>query len=107
MDLSNSNGEFGAKAFEKYNAIKELYDLIKLKLPLTPQEHKNWQSITHTFFDKVYTGKVDKSLLKLFELKRCKVCGNIKPYISFYNSMSVCITCYNKRRKNDTLRGNV
>lgn len=99
MDLSNSNGEFGTKAFEKYSAISELYDLIDLKLPLSPKEHKNWQAISRLFLEKVYAGEVDKRILKLFSLRHCKVCGNIKPYTSFYNSMSVCITCYNKKRK--------
>lgn len=105
MDLSNSNGEFGTKAFEKYSAINELYDLIDLKLPLTPKEHRNWQAITRLFLEKVYNGNVDKRILKLFSLKRCKICGNIKPYTSFYKNMAVCITCYNERtRQNRNLQ---
>lgn len=95
--LESSTG-FGNKCFEKYSAIKELYDLIDLKLPLTPQEHLNWQNLTTVYLTKVYKGEISDNFLRLYNLRLCKKCGQAVPISNFYRHMAVCKQCYNRHR---------
>lgn len=50
--LNRKHGEFGNSVFEKYNALNYLWDFINTQLPLTPQERKNWQQISHLYLRK-------------------------------------------------------
>lgn len=90
---------FGGEFYKQYSTTKELYDLIDLKLPLTPVEHKNWRQLQQVFYKKIKEGKTNPKLLKIFDLKKCKACGEIKSSASFPKGRAICITCRNKEER--------
>ncbi len=93
------NDEKLSKMLEKNNAVNCLNDFIRRYLPLTPEEHKNWEMITKEFFKRLRAGEVSKQTMKVLGYKRCRICGKVKPQTSFYGNLAMCIGCYNKKRR--------